>query len=385
MNYLDNNEPVKRTIPSIRNDGSLNENRPSGPVKSEKNFRKILNQDEGRDKGKDSAEEIAEPDDKPISLFDLPKKNEGPKRSGQFDHAPEAELTDEAVPENLPELPTLKPELPTLKPELPTLKPELPSLKKDPEIPNQPPLKVQKEVVAPENTDLNSNLSPIVPETLKEEILQKDLKSRLDSLNENDSVKEPELPGSDKIKNKGREPFIETKDQEGDAGSTISALGYSVQPLSVGEKKDAMQSDVNSQSSYMRQIMNKVVDAIKVIQKEGLTETVVTLKYPPILDGAKLTLSVNDAAKNEFHIAFTFLSESGKAFLDRMLAKDSLTNALEEQGIAVMTLKTTTGAEVALNTGEQNRDQKSGQGERENRDQSGRQQNPEEQDDNRKK
>ena len=102
--------------------------------------------------------------------------------------------------------------------------------------------------------------------------------------------------------------------------------------------------------STIKDIAAEIVDSIQVMRKDDLTSTVITLRNPPILAGATITLTTSDSAKREFSISFANLSAEGKVLLDNKLRSDSLTETLERKGIIVNSLTTTTQPEKIITT-----------------------------------
>src|SRR5262249_54268378 len=94
--------------------------------------------------------------------------------------------------------------------------------------------------------------------------------------------------------------------------------------------------------SNLQEIINQLVDKVTEMKEGGRTETIVTLKHPPILAGADLTLTAFDSAKGEFNIAFSNLTQAAKNLLDMRVNQESLLLALEKKGYAVHILTTTT-------------------------------------------
>jgi hypothetical protein len=124
-------------------------------------------------------------------------------------------------------------------------------------------------------------------------------------------------------------------------GDTTGAVNASIQ--SVGFQTDKVQeTQETAPSATIREIATQIVDRIQIMRKENETHTTITLRHPPILEGATITLTTSDHAKREFNIAFANLSPDAKLLLDRKLKEDSLTENLERKGIIVHMLTTST-------------------------------------------
>lgn len=97
-----------------------------------------------------------------------------------------------------------------------------------------------------------------------------------------------------------------------------------------------------SKAETIQKVIDQIVQAIDSIRTTDKTDTVVTLKQPPILEGAHIVITNYKHANNEFNIAFTNLTTVGKTFLDQRLHNDALTIALEQKGLTVHMITTTT-------------------------------------------
>ncbi|TXI35576.1 MAG: hypothetical protein E6Q59_10740 [Nitrosomonas sp.] len=90
----------------------------------------------------------------------------------------------------------------------------------------------------------------------------------------------------------------------------------------------------------LKALVDQIVDKLQIVTQGGITDTVMTIKNPPILAGSELVLTSFDTAKGEFNIAFTNLTQAGKALLDSQQAH--LLSALEKQGYVTHIVVTTT-------------------------------------------
>lgn len=91
-----------------------------------------------------------------------------------------------------------------------------------------------------------------------------------------------------------------------------------------------------------KEVVDQIVKAIQVLQTTGKTDTIITLKSPPILENAVITLSSFDSAKGEFNISFSNLSPDAKNLIDQRLVQESLRGSLADKGYVVHILSTTT-------------------------------------------
>ncbi len=95
-------------------------------------------------------------------------------------------------------------------------------------------------------------------------------------------------------------------------------------------------------------LADQIIDRIQVMHKGHETQTTITLRHPPVLEGATITLTTSNNLKNNLNISFANLSPEAKALLDRKLAEDPLTTRLASKGIIVQRLTTSTQMDVPL-------------------------------------
>lgn len=98
-------------------------------------------------------------------------------------------------------------------------------------------------------------------------------------------------------------------------------------------------------ASNIQEIINQMVSQVTEIKDSGRTETIVTLKHPPLFAGANIVVTGFDSAKGEFNITFENLTQAAKNILDMQANRDSLLVALQEKGYNVHILTATTLSE----------------------------------------
>lgn len=103
---------------------------------------------------------------------------------------------------------------------------------------------------------------------------------------------------------------------------------------------------VASQKMTTLQLVDAIVKAIATMDTQGKTDTIVTLKHPPMFSGANLVLTSYESAKGEFNIRFENMSHEGKSFMDMQQNQDSLRFALQERGYAIHIVVVTTEIET---------------------------------------
>jgi hypothetical protein len=95
----------------------------------------------------------------------------------------------------------------------------------------------------------------------------------------------------------------------------------------------------------IQDIINQMIAKVTEIKTTGQTDTVVTLKYPPLFEGAQIVVTSFDNAKNEFNISIENLTQQAKNLMDQKVNRDHLLSSLEQKGYAVHILATTTVTE----------------------------------------
>lgn len=143
-------------------------------------------------------------------------------------------------------------------------------------------------------------------------------------------------------------------------------LSY-VNPLGLAsQQSSALAQDVKAakatiSATQMQDMIDQMVKSLKTIQESGKTDTMLTLKHPPVFSGVNVIISSYDSAKGEFNVAFENLTQAGKQILDMRANQDSLRQALEQKGYAVHIVVTTTLIEnrpIAENTPQASSDQR---------------------------
>lgn len=211
-----------------------------------------------------------------------------------------------------------------------------------------------------------ANPSPLSPEPVKKPM------ERFTPTQETDALKQQEIASDvlsrpQKVKRKNEESFFETDNI--DQTSKKQKTSKSEEPKSEGKaeikENPSIIGNISAQSmnlqlekapetqetarpATIQELATQIIDHIQIMRKDNQTQTTLTLRHPPILEGATITLTTSDHAKREFNIAFANLSPDAKLLLDRKFTEDSLTETLERKGIIVHMLTTSTQAETLL-------------------------------------
>lgn len=141
--------------------------------------------------------------------------------------------------------------------------------------------------------------------------------------------------------------------------SYVNPLALNTTSISqIGDQK--LENMPSSQKMTTQQLVDAIVKAITTIETQGKTDTVVTLKQPPMFAGANVVLTSYESAKGEFNIRFENLTQQAKSFMDMQQNQDSLRFALQQKGYAVHILVATTlieSPQMAANPQQTSRDQ----------------------------
>lgn len=132
--------------------------------------------------------------------------------------------------------------------------------------------------------------------------------------------------------------------------SYINSMTAARQDITVANVK----ADQVRPTTNIQEIINQMVDAVQEMKSKGQSDTIITLKQPPLFAGTTLVVTSFDSAKGEFNISFQGLSQTAKNLLDMGANQTSLKLALEERGYAVHIITTTTEIENVIATNETN-------------------------------
>lgn len=135
-------------------------------------------------------------------------------------------------------------------------------------------------------------------------------------------------------------------------------LSY-VNPLALSTKAvdeigdQGLQKTLASQRLTTQELVDALVKAITTAESQGKSDTIVTLKQPPMFEGSNIVLTSYESAKGEFNIRFENLSQQAKAFMDMQQNQDALLSNLQQKGYAVHILVATTQIETPIASAQQ--------------------------------
>lgn len=131
---------------------------------------------------------------------------------------------------------------------------------------------------------------------------------------------------------------------------------------SVGEEPLNIKGTVISQ---MKEIVEQIVDKLYVIESQGKSEVYISLKYPPLFEGAQVVVTSFTTANKEFNLAFENLRPDAKLLLDNNmhLLRQSLTENGYAKALHIVTTTTIIEHNIAMGPSEPERGEKERQGE----------------------
>lgn len=117
------------------------------------------------------------------------------------------------------------------------------------------------------------------------------------------------------------------------AGLQIAALDTS---------KNVSPTPIRTNIVDMQDLVDQMVKQITILSSSGKTDTMITLKHPPLFEGANLTVTTFNSAKGQFNITFENLSQAAKQLIDMSENQTALKSSLEQKGYMVHILVATT-------------------------------------------
>ncbi len=375
-------------------DSSSESKRPTGAPDSSKNFEKVMNKDrregkqehkEGKTSKKDEdglevgdlegsseGEEEAPVRQKPAGLFDLSRPLK-PKPLTPQPFVMKAPTDDQALEENLVGMAENKMLAGKEQP------------KKFDEIPKSPQL-----VEAPEkDTASEGDTLPkpvIVSETPKQvPVKEKDTEQAEDPENlvaqaeaqgetRADSIKKPEKPkisrgaydlASEQAEGSKEKIRAEISKERPDTTFIDPRAQSQQQAPLVNPMTEAKPVEVPRNTKDMKDLIDQIVKEMYVVKTGDVTDTVMTIRHPPIFEGAQVKITTFESARGEFNISFENLTQQAKDLLDNKLNRETLLLALNKEGYNVHIITTSTTVENPIFTGQaekKDQEQKQGQG-----------------------
>ncbi|MDB2613777.1 hypothetical protein N9Y92_01295 [Chlamydiales bacterium] len=155
-------------------------------------------------------------------------------------------------------------------------------------------------------------------------------------------VSDKKVKGDDFDLSQETRPDLAQVNPTGEKGGIVGAFGKVVE---THESKSLARKD-----SF--EIAQQMIDKMDTMKMNGETDTVVTLKHPPLFKGAQITVKEFSQAKGEFNIAFENLSPQAKHLIDLRASQDSLVNTLSQKGYVIHIVTTNVDIENKISDGE---------------------------------
>lgn len=380
-----NTTPLRSNTPS----GS---SRPTGEPSGSKNFEKVMNRDErnsggqgsGDDKIKKTDEDGAEveeadesqekPKGKPSSIFDLSGSS---KQKPPAPQVPMGATVEEPPSEELlvemAENKMLSGKDKTSKEE--QFKPSV-DAKSSP----YDTSKDESKKISPDQASANARPSGTDPlkrdskegQGLADEMAEQPSKykdvSGVDRKKSSFELSSEEIAGT---KQKTRSEFL--REQTDLSATDLHAQAQHQAPLvnPMGENKAA---EAPRDTRQMKELIDQIVKEMYVVKTGEVTDTVITIKHPPIFEGAQVKVTSFENARGQFNIAFENLSQQAKDLLDSRVNRESLLLALNKEGYNVHIITTSTTVETPTYISEAQKKDQEQQGQGQGREQQQQQQ-----------
>ena len=103
---------------------------------------------------------------------------------------------------------------------------------------------------------------------------------------------------------------------------------------------DAAAAREGTSAASLQALINQLVDKLSTLKTGDVTDTIMSIKNPPIFEGSELVVTSYGTARGEFNISFNNLTQEAKALIDSQ--RSNLMNALEQKGYVTHIVVTTT-------------------------------------------
>lgn len=327
---MDPTQKIVTTNPQTANVGS---DKPQGIPSPKQDFEKIMD-DQKRSKsgqgGSQSFTSASSDEEAPLpSPFDLPKAR--PATKGE-----EPEVVDAPIAPVVPKKGTVVAERKSFSLDEPVAASDKPMVQDKPIVADKPMVQ-DKPVVADKSIVQGQPVvadKPIVKDAPVEQIPI--------------PVEVKPAPVQERFTTKKGESKLQFSKEMPDL-SQVNPLGAQVAPVTQGvaftDAPVIPRADINK-------IIAELVDSIQTMTNAGQTETTVTLKGTPLLEGAKIVITSFASASKEFNVAFENLSPDAKRIMDIATNQQALMTGFRESGMVLHIITTNTQSERPIYTGE---------------------------------
>lgn len=107
-----------------------------------------------------------------------------------------------------------------------------------------------------------------------------------------------------------------------------------VTPTLIAEAKTPAEPAKTGRAAWL-EVIRQTVDAIATFVTKEVTSTVVTIRQPPIFEGATLTVTEYSSAPQQFNVTFGNLSPDARRMIESVANQQQLKQALIDRGYTV--------------------------------------------------
>ena len=136
----------------------------------------------------------------------------------------------------------------------------------------------------------------------------------------------------------GTRPVSEKKTEAvGAAPQTVAQGATTVAPATTAQS-DTSADAVRSRREALFQLISQTAEAITTFVSKDVTSTVVTIRQPPIFEGATLTVTEYTTSPQQFNITFGNLTPEAQRMVESMANQQQLKQAMIDRGYTVQNI-----------------------------------------------
>ena len=143
------------------------------------------------------------------------------------------------------------------------------------------------------------------------------------------------------LEKKERVAFRTSGGEDKKAPVQTAAIAPQAEVTVTPEYQQQSVGETSASREALIELFKQAVDSLTTMISKAETTTVVTIKYPPIFEGASLTLTEYSSAHKEYNIAFGNLSPDARRLLEATGTEERLRQALVDKGytLHIMTVE----------------------------------------------
>jgi len=148
----------------------------------------------------------------------------------------------------------------------------------------------------------------------------------------------PELLATETTIREPRTPIHEAVSQKKEHERTPSHItpqtveAESIKPLAEMNVQQEKPVDVSTTRTDFMKLAEQISDGIATIIREAETTITISVKYPPLFEGASLTITEQSIAKKEFNVTFFNLSPEARKLIEMTENQHQIRQALIDRG-----------------------------------------------------